>query len=409
MRIIRCVNIMKVVQINSVCSFGSTGRIVVDLSKEMTKSNIENYIIYGIGLSDYPLGIKIGNKIDLRLHQLHTRLLGYHGYASKLMTRKIINKLEEIQPDIIHLHNIHSFYLNIEILFRYLAEINKPVIWTLHDCWAFTGHCPHFDYIHCERWQIGCYNCPQKYSYPISYLFDRSEEQWRIKKKLFTSVRDMCIVTPSHWLAGLVQKSFLKKYDIKIINNGIDLEIFKPTSSSIRKNFGISDKYVILGVASYWGMRKGLLHFIQLSEKLGENYQIILVGLTHKQKKMLPNNIIGITRTNNIQEVVELYSVADVFVNPTLEDNFPTVNLEALACGTPVITFNTGGSPEAIDSTCGMVVEKGNINELVIAIKDICNNSKLNKQKIKENCVERASNFNKEKKFGEYINLYRSR
>jgi len=156
-------------------------------------------------------------------------------------------------------------------------------------------------------------------------------------------------------------------------------------------------------------MRKGLLHFIQLSEKLGENYQIILVGLTHKQKKMLPNNIIGITRTNNIQELVELYSVADVFVNPTLEDNFPTVNLEALACGTPVITFNTGGSPEAIDSTCGMVVEKGNINELVIAIKDICNNSKLNKQKIKENCVERASNFNKEKKFGEYINLYRSR
>jgi len=392
---------MKVVQINSVCGTGSTGRIATDISKIMTENEIENYILYGVGLSDYPLGIKIGNNFNIRTHQLHTRLLGWHGYASHLATRQLIRELERINPDIIHLHNIHGFYLNIEILFRYLAVFDKPVVWTLHDCWAFTGHCAYFDYAQCDKWRIGCGACPQKKSYPVSWLFDHSLESWKRKRELFTIVRNMHIVTPSQWLADLVKHSFLKDYPVEVIHNGIDLDVFQPTDSSFREKNTLQDKFIILGVASSWGRRKGLSYFLQLANDLDEKFRIVLVGLTHKQKANLPQSIIGVTRTNNVKELAELYSAADVFVNPTLEDNFPTVNLEALACGTPVITFNTGGSPEALDDACGIGVDKGNVDELVAAIINISNHGIL-----QQSCISRVNKFDKQAKFMAYIDLY---
>lgn len=393
---------MKVLQINSVCGTGSTGRIVSDIHNLLVKEGYESYIAFGRGKAiNCPKAIRIGSNYDNYTHVALTRFFDKHGFGSKKATIKFLKKVDSLDPDIIHLHNVHGYYINIELLFNYLKETNKPVVWTLHDCWAFTGHCAHFDYVGCDKWKTGCSRCPQKNKYPKSFFIDNSEKNYKLKKDLFTGLENMIIVTPSTWLKKLVQKSFLKEYPIKVIHNGINLDIFKPTESDFRKKFNLKDKFIILGVANVWGERKGFHYFIELSKKLKSDEIIVMVGLTDKQKHLLPKNIIGISRTNNIRELAEIYSAANVFINPTLEEVLGLVNLEALACGTPVITFNTGGSVESIDENCGIVVEKGNINELYGAIT-----------KIKENlidtnkCLKRAKQFDKNAKFNEYIELY---
>lgn len=360
---------MKVLQINSVCGFGSTGRIATDLYKVLEEQGHECLIAYGRGTA--PEGInsyKIGTNLDTYLHVARTRLLDQHGYGSKKPTIELVKKIKEYNPDVIHLHNLHGYYLNLEVLFNYLAQSNKPVVWTLHDCWAFTGHCAYFDYIGCDKWKDECGNCPQKKIYPNSYGLDNSYNNFNQKKALFTRLNNLTIITPSQWLANLVKESFLNKYPIQVINNGIDLNVFKPTSSEFRKKYHLEEKKIILGVANVWNQRKGFNTFIELSSKLDEDYQIVLVGVTEKQKNNLPSNIIGINRTNNIEELAEIYTVADVFVNPTLEDNFPTVNLESAACGTPVITYKTGGSPESSYSPA-CVVDKGNYEAILHLLK----------------------------------------
>ena len=296
-----------------------------------------------------------------------TQILGIYSY---------LKKVEDYNPDVIHLHNIHGYYINIEILFDYLKRANKKVVWTLHDCWAFTGHCAYFDYVGCNKWQDGCKECPQKNEYPNSLLIDSSEWNFNKKKDIFTGVPDLTIVTPSKWLAGLVKQSFLSEYKVEVINNGIDLNIFKPTKSDFRERYGLENKFIILGVANVWDRRKGLQYLIDLAEKIDDNYKVIIVGVSEKQKKSLPKNIIGITRTNDVRELVEIYSVADVFVNPTLEDNFPTTNLEALACGTYVITFNSGGSGECLKLGGGKVIN--NSQEIYDEIKKYNNCSNKN-------------------------------
>jgi glycosyltransferase involved in cell wall biosynthesis len=399
---------VKVLQINSVCGIGSTGRIVVQIHKLLKEKGYKSYVAYGRDYArDCDSTVRIGNKFDNYMHVAITRLFDRHGFGSKKATANFIEKVEKIDPDIIHLHNIHGYYVNIELLFKYIKEANKPVVWTLHDCWAFTGHCAYFDYIGCDRWKTGCYECPQKKTYPSSILIDNSKRNFERKKELFTGIKNMVIVTPSRWLAGLVKESFLKEYPVKripvkVINNGIDLEIFKPMESDFRKRYGLENKFIILGVANVWDRRKGYDYFIKLSETLKQDEIIVMVGLTEKQKKNLPKNIIGITRTNNVKELAEIYSAADVFVNPTLEDNFPTTNLEALACGTPVVTFDTGGSPECVDESCGVVVEKGNLKELIEAIERIRLNT-FNK----DYCINRAKDFDKSK-YSEYLELYSS-
>ena len=397
---------MKVLQINSVCGIGSTGRIVVQIHKLLKEKGYKSYVAYGRDYArDCDSTVRIGNKFDNYMHVAITRLFDRHGFGSKKATANFIEKVEKIDPDIIHLHNIHGYYVNIELLFKYIKEANKPVVWTLHDCWAFTGHCAYFDYIGCDRWKTGCYECPQKKTYPSSILIDNSKRNFERKKELFTGIKNMVIVTPSRWLAGLVKESFLSKYPVKVINNGIDLEIFKPMESDFRKRYGLENKFIILGIANVWDRRKGYDYFIKLSETLKQDEIIVMVGLTEKQKKNLPKNIIGITRTNNVKKLAEIYSAADVFVNPTLEDNFPTTNLEALACGTPVVTFNTGGSPECIDENCGVVVEKGNLKELVNVLKII--KSKGRSSYIWQ-CVERAKKlYDKNNKYNEYLFLYK--
>ena len=314
-----------------------------------------------------------------------------------------MKKIDEFKPDIIHLHNLHDSYINLSMLFSYIKKHNVPAVWTLHDCWSFTGQCPHFTIVKCDKWKVGCHNCPQYKEYPAS-LYDNTKKMWQLKKKWFTGVKNMTIVTPSEWLAGLARESYLKQYPIEVINNGIDLNAFKPTHSNFREQYGIpGDKYIVLGVSFGWGYRKGLDCFVEMAEKLGERYQIVLVGTDNEIDKNLPQSIISIHRTQNQKELAEIYSAADVFAMPTREENYPTVNMEAIACGTPVVTFRTGGSPEMLDDKTGIVVEANNIEATEKAIKDICEKKRCNDE---DYIVAYSKKFNMQKKFTDYIELY---
>ncbi len=387
---------MKILQINSVCGYGSTGKICTDIYDLLVEQGHDCCIAYG--RNEAPKGyktIKIGNKFDIYFHVFLTRFLDKHGFGSKRATKKFIKQIEEYNPDIIHLHNIHGYYVNIEILFDYLKRSNKKVVWTLHDCWAFTGHCT---YVKCSKWNKECTNCPQKQEYPNSKFLDNSKNNFYKKKALFTSLENLTIVTPSEWLANLCDESFLSKYPIKVIHNGIDTTIFKQISSNFKTNYGVKEKNFILGLASVFDQRKGLDTFYQLREDLNSNIGIVLIGLTEKQIKTLPKGIRGITRTTNRNELVEAYNAADVFVNPTLEDNYPTTNLEAIACHTPVVTNNVGGCLETIDSNTGLAVN--NYNEMLESIKAILDH------KVEFNFNNVESRINKYKLFKDYIDLY---
>lgn len=391
---------MKVVQINSVCGIGSTGRIATDIHNELLKKGIESYIAYGrdneVNCNN---SIKIGSKIDNYFHVLMTRLFDKHGFFSKKATIEFLKKLEEINPDIIHLHNIHGYYLNIELLFEYLKRKDKKVIWTLHDCWGFTGHCAYFDFVKCQKWQEECFNCCQKKTYPSSIFKDNSKKNYLKKKEIFLGVKNLTIITPSYWLASNVKKSFLKEYEVKVINNGIDLSVFKAVGSNFKKKNKIEDKTIILGVAFPWSPRKGFNDFIELSKVISKNEVIIMVGLSKAQIEKLPKNVIGIEKTNSPQELAEIYSAADIFFNPTYEDNYPTVNLEALACGTYLVTYNTGGSPEVINNNLnGTVIQKKDFNSLL----NIIENLKFLKNQNKNDCYR----FSKEKFTLDVIETY---
>lgn len=361
---------MKILMINVVCGIRSTGRICTDLAVELEKQGHEVKIAYGrehVPEQFQKYAVKVGTDLDVYTHALKARLFDSAGFESKRVTKKFVEWIKEYDPDVIHLHNLHGYYINVETLFQYLKRCKKRIIWTLHDCWAFTGHCTHFEYIDCNKWMFGCDKCPQKKEYPGSYIKDCSRYNFFKKKRIFDDIPNMILVTPSEWLRGLVKHSFLKKYIVEVIHNGIDTSVFKPTKSDIRTKYCIQGKKIILGVASTWSKKKGLDAFNYLARELPRDYQIILVGLDKKQIGKIEPNIIGISRTNNVNELAALYTIADVFVNPTLEDTYPTVNLEAIACGTPVVTYNSGGSPE---SAClyGNVIAKGDCEELLKAI-----------------------------------------
>lgn len=382
---------MKVFQINSVCGIRSTGRICTDLAEVLKSQGHECRIAYGRELvpEKYKdISYRIGTNFGVKINALKARIFDNEGFNAKRATKKLIKEIEKYNPDVIHLHNLHGYYLNIKVLFDYIKKADKPVVWTLHDCWAFTGHCACFDFVGCKKWQSACHNCSQKNSYPKRKCKDRSKKNYIQKKAAFTGVKNLTIVTPSKWLKEIVKQSFLKSYKVEVIPNGIDLNVFKPTPSDFREKYGIENKKIILGVASSWNRRKGLQDFIELSKVLDEENQIVLVGLTEEQKKNLPKNIIGITRTNNVKELAEIYTAADVFFNPTYEDNYPTVNLEAQACGTPVVTYKTGGSVESVPSE--NVIEKGNIEEFVA--KNYQNFAKID--------IDKKSVYNK------YMNIY---
>lgn len=396
-------------QINVTCNWGSTGRIAEEIGQVAIQQGWDSYIAYGRGkpVSKSHL-IRIGNDWDMYEHGLETRIFDNHGLASRGVTQKLIRQIEEIKPDVIQLHNVHGYFVNYPILFDYLAKCKIPVVWTLHDCWTFTGHCAHFALAGCYQWKNEeCSHCKYKKSYPASLFFNRAHRNFLDKKKAFTAPKNMTIVTVSHWLEELVQQSFLSCHQVITINNGIDVQIFSPKNNGkkIREKLGISQPYMLLGVASVWEASKGIFDFVKLRELLpADQYAIVLVGVDDRTAKILPQGIVTVKRTNNVEELADIYSVADVFLNPTWQDSFPTTNLEAMACGTPVVTYRTGGSPESLTEKTGKVVEQGDLVAFVSNIEEICKKGKNTYVEVcRQGVVE---NYNKKDRYLDYIKLY---
>lgn len=398
----------KLLQIDSCLGILSTGKITESIAKLAMAQGWDCHIMHGARYVGKTIQhhYQVSSLIGEYLHYAESLLLDRHGLGSRLATKRIISKIKEIKPDIVQLHCLHGYYINYKYLFEYLTQTNIPIVWTFHDCWAFTGHCTYFDFVGCERWKTECYSCIQKHQYPKGILFDRSRKNYLDKKTLFNSVKNLTIVPVSYWLGDLVKQSFLNKYPIHVIQNGIDIDAFSPCDDfePILKKYEMIGKRILLGVASTWDSRKGLDDFIRLFSLLDKNYQIVLVGLSQSQVDNLPVGIIGLRRTESVKQLAQFYSLADVFVNPTYEDTFPTTNLEALACGTPVITYRTGGSVESVSEDVGKVVAKGNIEQLRNAILEVISIGKTN---YRDSCRERAvSLYNKDDRFREYLNLF---
>lgn len=393
----------KLLSINS-SNFGSTGSIMMGISEMAEKNNYVTHISYPSSKSnsrrkvDKP--IKISNRIERNLHLKLSYETGMNGCYSKIGTQRFIRKISEISPDIIHLHNLHNCYINLEMLFTYLKNQKIPVVWTLHDCWAFTGQCPYFTMVDCDKWKYGCHTCPKYNDYPAARV-DKTREMYGLKKKWFTGVDNLTLVTPSNWLKGQVELSFLKEYKTKVIYNGIDLSVFRPRETDFRKKHSLEGKTILLGVANPWSERKGLSVFKELSNKLGINYKIVLVGLEQKQIKELPYNILGLPKTDSTSRLTEIYSAADYFINPSIEETMGLVTVEAIACGTPAIVSNSTAVPEMLDNKCGLVVEENNSEGFFEIIESIEKKFKL------EDLLEHAQKFSKEDRFAEYIDLYK--
>ena len=390
---------MKVVQINSTCGVGSTGKICLAVSKLLCRESIENYIFYTLDKSSYERARRYSSRLYTKSQALRSRVLGNNGFNSRSASRRLVRELEKIGPDIVHLHNIHSHDCDLGILLGFLREKKIKVYWTFHDCWCFTAYCHYFTLSGCEKWREGCKDCQRYREY--SWFSDRSERLYALKKELLSGL-DLTVITPSVWLADLVKESFLAATPVKVINNGIDLSVFKPTDSDIKSELGCEGKKLLLGVAFGWDRRKGIDVFLELARRLDDSYRIVLVGTDKKVDKLLPKNIISIHRTKDQTELAKLYSAADLFVNPTREENYPTVNMEAIACGTPVLTFDTGGSAEIIDEKTGATVPSGDIDALEREIHRIIDERPF----AEADCVERAKSFDMNQRFKEYVELY---
>jgi len=398
----------KILQICVEGNTGSTGSIAEAIGAYVLAHNWESYIAFGrFPRPSVSKIIRIGSDWETMMHGVETRIFDRHGLGSRKATKELIAKIQLIQPDIIQLHHLHGYYINIEILFEYLLKSNIPVVWIFHDCWSFTGHCGFFDYVKCDKWKTVCNDCPQKNEYPKSFFIDGSERNFYIKRKLFTSIPNLTIVSVSRWLDNLVSESFFKYSRHTWIHNGIDLETFKPSNNrvSIRQKYSLGDKFLVLGVATTWDRRKGLKDFIELSRFLKQDIALVLVGLNKNQIKLLPNNIMGISRTDDREELVNLYSVAGVFLNLSDEESFGLTTAEAMACGTPVVVYNKTASPELVSNETGIIIEKGDFQSLIKAIDTIKSKGKEHYTDMCRNYAEKK--FNMKDRFEDYLKLYR--
>lgn len=402
----------KLLQINPVLRTNtSTGRIMQDIGELAIQNGWESYIAYSYGRDGVKpcrsKQIPVGNKWDVALHGVVTRLFDAHGLMSQVATQKLVDQIQKIKPDVIHIHNIHGYFLNYQILFDFLSQNDIPVIWTVHDCWLYTGHCYYYTFIGCNKWQTGCGHCPQQRKFPASWLTDRSRQNFIDKKEAFTSVPTdrLTIVPVSEWIKGEMKKSFFKDYPFQVIHNGINTEVFKLSETEeVKSKYGLKGKHILLGVAALWHPEKGVADFLQLASMLHEDEVIVMIGVDEKLQKRLPHNVVGIKRTENIRQMAELYSAATAFVNPTWQDNYPTVNLEAIACGTPVVTYRTGGSVEAVTPETGFIVERGDVDGLLQAVRII---EQRGKASYIEPCRNYAlAHFKKEDRYADYIRLY---
>lgn len=394
---------LKILQINSVCGVTGTGRIVADLYEAAVNRGHECMVAYGEHKYHNNPGtmqtMEIGTIRDCQIHAVLTRLWDKQGFGSRRATREFLKKVDEYQPDVVHLHNLHGYYMNIELLFQYLKQKNIKVVWTLHDCWAFTGHCVHFLEAACDKWQTECYNCPLTGQYPASLGYDGSRQNYRRKKELFTGLQDMTLVVPSRWLEERVRQSFLKDYPVKVVYNGIDLNSYHPTPSDFREKYGLQDKFIVLGVANVWVERKGLNTFLELAKRLGNEYHVVLVGLNEQQLEELPEGVLGLPRTDTVRELAEIYTAADVFVNPGREETFGLTVAEAIACGTWPIVYADTACAEVVEQGTGQIVD-GGIDELEAAIRT------CKEKGLPEQIASYASEFSKERFGQEVIAVY---
>ena len=384
---------------------GSVGRIAEQIGETVLENGWSSYVTYARGNNPSTSEvIRIGSKFDVYWHGFETRILDNHCFSSTSATKDLIKTIKEIKPNLIHLHHLHGYFINIEILFNYLKESKIPVVWTFHDVWSITGHCTHFDFVGCDKWKTQCHHCEQKKEYPKSLIFDRSRQNYIDKRRIFNSVDNLTIVSVSKWLDKVVGQSFLNNLSREVIYNGVDIDLFRPQVTNVRDKFKIEDKFLIVGVATTWDKRKGFEDFMKLSKKLNQDDIIILVGLSISQIKSLPSNIIGIERTESQQELSGLYCAADLFMNLSVEETFGLTTAEALACGTPALVYDATACPELVDENSGFIVKKNDIDDLVNKVNLI----KIKKKKSYTNaCRSRAvSLFNKKERCLEYLELY---
>lgn len=393
---------MRILLVNTFIGSTSTGNLTYEIYKCCVENGNECVIAYGRkDVKKDAKTYKISNIFDYNIHALWTRLTDLNGSASYFTTKRFLRFIDEYSPDVIHLHNLHGYYLNLKLFFEYVDRRNIPIVWTFHDCWPFTGHCPYYTNIACDRWQIECHNCPKKREHPASLLLDNSRKNYRTKNALFHLPRRMIITPVSEWLSGEVRKSFFKDVKIRTVYNGINLDVFQPVESCFKQKQEIENKKMLLGVAINWVPTKGLDDFIELNNKISDEYVIVLVVLDEEQLKDLPKGIIGLRRTENVQQLVEIYSAADVFVNPSREETFGMVTAEAMACGTPTVVYNATASPELVDEKTGRVVEVGDVDELYHQIQ------RVDKKLMKKSCRERAEQlFDKSVNQKQYLEIY---
>lgn len=362
---------MKIVFINSVCGVGSTGRIVEEMARKEVLAGNQVMIAYGRGEAEVD-GVKmyrIGSPMNLLLHGIESRLFDNHGFGSRYATKRFLNILDDYKPDLIHMHNIHGYYINVKMLFDYIKERSITVRWTLHDCWPFTGHCSFAgEEIGCNKWKHGCFACPMKKYYPSSLIIDKSKVNYQKKRQVFSGVKNLVLISPSMWLADLIRESFLKIYPVSVVRNTIDLKSFKLSPSDFRSKYGIEEKFLLLCVGFAWDEWK-IADLAKISNSLEKDEVLVIVGMDKKHLKLMNKKTVGIERTDSKEDLAKIYSAADVFINPTYSDNYPTVNLEAEACGTRVVCYDSGGSKETIAREDSAVVKKGDIEALLEQVR----------------------------------------
>ncbi|MEX0450061.1 glycosyltransferase [Spiribacter sp. 221] len=381
---------------------GSTGRIAEGIGQALQRRGYRAEVAYGRHESAGQVAHwPVGGRVNIAGHGAVSLLADAHGLGSRHATDRLVSRLAADPPGLVVLHNLHGYFLNYPKLFAALKRLVIPVAWVLHDCWAFTGHCAYFDRANCSRWRSGCGACPLTRQYPRA-MIDRSGRNWEIKRRAFSDVQSGLIVTPSEWLAAHVSESFLGGWRRQVIPNGVDLNVFHPLEPTER----IAP--IILGVAAGWPARKGLHDMCALREHLPAHWRIILVGVTTQQQRDLPPGVEGLRRTESMEELARLYSRAAVFVNPTTIDNFPTTNIEALACGTPVVTYDTGGSPESLDPSVGSVVPKGGLGAISEAVRHWGERSERGESAdIARRCRAHAERFFDAKtRFDEHVDAY---
>lgn len=391
---------MKVLFVNLVYAVGSTGKIITDMMEVLKRSGHDARVLYGVGeKSDDPDAVRVSGKPGYYFHNAVSRFTDHAGLYSWAATRKLIREIRAFSPDVIHLHTLHGFYVNYEMLFRFLKQAGVPVIWTLHDCWAFTGHCTHFSQANCTQWQTLCRDCRLLCRYPHCYGRGDVTRNYLRKKAAFTGVKNLTLTTPSQWLADQAAHSFLRDYPCVVVPNGIDRAVFHPRPSGLRAAYHLQDKKIILGVANAWNARKGLPDMLALAERLGAAYQVVLIGLTERQLPHIPPNVLGLLRTADRTELAQWYTAADVFVNPTYEETFGLTTVEAQACGTPAVVYATDGCPETVLTEDSVLVAQGDREALVRAVREVAQRGV---------CVDdhAADRLDKNRAYEKYVRLY---